>query len=110
MVSEGSLRGMRKRSLVWLSMARSVVAGAPREYRLIVAFNPGAVFGTGRRESNREGERGIGQVGRAWQAREEGEGGGGGVGMWESGKLDAVERRLFVSLWMRGGSGGGAGN
>lgn len=27
--------------------------------------------------------------------------GGGGVGMWESGQLDAMGRRLFVSLWMR---------
>ena len=35
MLSEGSLRGMRKRSLEWLSMERSAVAGVPREYRLI---------------------------------------------------------------------------
>lgn len=35
MLSEGSFRGIRKRLVEWLSMARSVAEGVPREYGLI---------------------------------------------------------------------------
>ena len=38
---------MRKRSLEWLSIGRSAVAGVPREYRLIGAFDSAAAFLSG---------------------------------------------------------------
>jgi len=41
-LSEGSLRGMRKRSLEWLSILRS--GGVARVYRLISAFDLVVVF------------------------------------------------------------------
>lgn len=98
MLSEGSLRGMRKRSLGWLSMARSVAADVPREYRLIGAFGSVLVLGGRRRQSKGRRERQFGPVGGAWPVQGMEGGGGGTVGWWESGKLDATGRRLFVSL------------
>jgi hypothetical protein len=93
-LSEGSFRGMRERSLEWLSMVRSAVAGIPREYRLIGASDSGIVFfGCARKRLAR---RSGGQGWRTGGLAGAGGGRGGGVGMWESGKLDATGRRLFV--------------
>ena len=86
MLSEGSLRGMRKRSLEWLSILRSAVVGVPREYRLIGAFDSADVFCVqGRRGVNGRREGRFGHVGGRGQCggrgrEEEDESGCGKVG------------------------------
>ena len=56
MVSGDSLRGMRKISLEWLSKARSGAGWVLREYRLVVAFVSGGIFG-GKTEGIEKGRR-----------------------------------------------------
>ena len=56
----------------------------------------GSFFGVRAGVLKRRSEERPGLVGRAWAQRGEEEGGG-GVGLWESGKLGAAGRRLFVS-------------
>jgi hypothetical protein len=107
-LSEGSLSGMRKRSLEWLSKVRSVVAVVPREYRLIGAFDSAVVF-LGEDGGYKKGERDdldwLEGPGRNGGRRREEE--GRVVGKWE------VKRGGTTSLcilWTRGGSGGEGGN
>ena len=58
----------------------------------------GGCFLCARTEGGERAKRGtVWTRWRAWPVRGEGEGGGGRVGVWESGKLNATGRRLFVS-------------
>ena len=58
-----------------------------------VRFGGGFFWADRAEGSGEEAHDSSSSEGPAW---EEGKGGGGGVGMWESGKLDATGRRLFV--------------
>lgn len=95
MLSEDSLRGGCKRSLERLSMKRSVVADVPSECRLIGALDLAVAFLGGDGDKWRREAGDLGSL--EGPGRRGGEGAGGGVGLWESGKLDATGRRLFVS-------------
>lgn len=99
MVSEGSLRGMCKRSLERLSKARSVAACVPREYRLIVGFVSGAIFlgkaegiEKGKREGNWAGWKSLAGAGRGRGRRRRSR----DVGKWEVRRGGTTSLCIFV--------------